>query len=302
MSEKSIVIVGFQFAGAACYGQLNKLLPVNFPVKITVVSDRPYFFHNVAAPRAVSDPNWIDRSFIPIDAESALLGRANTELLIDSVVNVTKDLVHLKSGKTLPFDYLILATGSSYGAPAKSQHSTMEEAKQEFRVLAEKAKQAESVLVVGGGPVGVELAAELKSAYPNKQVTLIHSTEQILPNHGLSEKAVRKTRATLDGLGVKVLVGEKVQVDDWSTFDPLTAKTLKTDKGTELKSDLQFICIGARPNTSYLKDLGVLDDRGLVKVDSSLRVEGLNNIFAMYVLLIRCFNAKLFIKRQRGYQ
>jgi NADH dehydrogenase FAD-containing subunit len=284
---KSVVLIGFQFAGANFYRQLHKYLPASTAVKITIVNDRPYLFHNIASLRAVCDPSgrWIDLSFVPIDPQSALLGRKETELLIDSLVKVNKDSVELKSGKTLPFNYLILATGSSYRSPAKIQQPTIDDAKREMSSLSDKVQQSQSILVIGGGPVGVELAAELKSAYPEKQIALVHNTDQILPAHGLNEKAVRKTRSVLDSLGVKVVLGERIQISDWATFDPLTAKTLLTDKGNELKSDMQFICTGARPNTAYMSGEfhSSLDERQLIKVDRSLRVEGTQNIYAMYV-------------------
>jgi apoptosis-inducing factor 2 len=36
-------------------------------------------------------------------------------------------------------------------------------------------EEANKVLILGGGPVGVEAAAEIKIKYPNKEVTLVHT-------------------------------------------------------------------------------------------------------------------------------
>ena len=36
-------------------------------------------------------------------------------------------------------------------------------------------EKSESVLIVGGGAVGVELAGEIAETYPDKKVTLVHS-------------------------------------------------------------------------------------------------------------------------------
>lgn len=44
----------------------------------------------------------------------------------------------------------------------------------------EKLRAAKSVLIVGGGAVGVEVAGEIASVLPDKQVTLVHSKRQLL--------------------------------------------------------------------------------------------------------------------------
>jgi apoptosis-inducing factor 2 len=39
-----------------------------------------------------------------------------------------------------------------------------------------------SVLVVGGGAAGIQFSTDIKSHYPEKQVTLVHSRDRFLPN------------------------------------------------------------------------------------------------------------------------
>ena len=43
-------------------------------------------------------------------------------------------------------------------------------------------KGASSVLVVGGGSLGVEIAGEVLTDFPDKKVTLVHSRERLLPD------------------------------------------------------------------------------------------------------------------------
>jgi NADH dehydrogenase FAD-containing subunit len=55
-----------------------------------------------------------------------------------------------------------LCTGSTYGAPIKDVHAdTYEERKSGLEIEKEAIKRAQSVLVVGGGVVGVEMIGEL---------------------------------------------------------------------------------------------------------------------------------------------
>ena len=81
---------------------------------------------------------------------------------------------------TIPFDYLLLACGSLYPAvqgqevikPGAAQ-STLPLREACWAGVARRLAEAEDAIVVGGGPVGVELAAEIAAAYPNKRVVLI---------------------------------------------------------------------------------------------------------------------------------
>lgn len=46
---------------------------------------------------------------------------------------------------------------------------------------AETLKQAPRVVVVGGGALGIQFASDLKFVYPEKEVTLLHSRERMMP-------------------------------------------------------------------------------------------------------------------------
>ena len=64
--------------------------------------------------------------------------------------------------QSIPFDFLVIATGSAQGRPIKDvEVTTIEERKSRLAVEQEAIKRAQSILVVGAGAVGVEVAAEL---------------------------------------------------------------------------------------------------------------------------------------------
>jgi NADH dehydrogenase FAD-containing subunit len=58
------------------------------------------------------------------------------------------------------------------------------------------------VVVVGGGPAGVEAAAEVVEAYAGKAVTVVHPGKQLLPT--MPPKGGAKARQWLESHGVKV--------------------------------------------------------------------------------------------------
>lgn len=73
--------------------------------------------------------------------------------------------VALRGGGRLPFDYAVLALGSRY-PPFKTADAglTLTERRAAFGRLRGRIAAAESIVVVGGGNVGVELAAEIADA------------------------------------------------------------------------------------------------------------------------------------------
>jgi hypothetical protein len=55
--------------------------------------------------------------------------------------------------------------------------------------------------------VGVEITGEIATEFPDKKVTLIHGGQHLVASH-LTAGFHAKVRATLDTLGVSVLLGK----------------------------------------------------------------------------------------------
>ena len=74
-----------------------------------------------------------------------------------------------------------MAVGSLGPLPGRSQQLTMEGLEQEAKVMAENIEQAEKVVIIGGGPVGFELAGEIFDKYKQeKKVTIVSSNEKLV--------------------------------------------------------------------------------------------------------------------------
>lgn len=78
----------------------------------------------------------------------------------------------------------------------------------------DKIKSANSILIVGGGPTGVELAGELSIDFPEKKVTLVHRGSRLL--EFISPKASKKTLDWLVSKKVEVILGQSVDLDSMS--------------------------------------------------------------------------------------
>jgi NADH dehydrogenase len=191
----------------------------------------------------------LDPSDIANPIRSILRRQKNTEVLLGDVVSVDVETreVLLSDGVSLPYDYLIVATGARHSyfgrddwepiAPGlKSLEDAItirnrvllafEEAEREIRP--ERRHAFLTFVVVGGGPTGVELAgalAEIRNYALQRDfrqinprdatVMLIEAGPRILPTYppALSDSAVNALRR----LGVEVRVNTMVtDVREWS--------------------------------------------------------------------------------------
>src|ERR1700694_4104792 len=155
--KPTVVVVG------GGYGGIGVAKALDGTTDVVLVEPKDAFMHNIAALRALVDPSWLPRIFLPY---SRLL--ANGRVVRDRAVVVDPHRVVTASGEEISADYIVLATGSKYPFPAKTDlvdtHHAQEQVRQAHRALA----QAERVLLVGAGPVGIELAGEIRHVWPDK--------------------------------------------------------------------------------------------------------------------------------------
>ncbi|KAF9787765.1 hypothetical protein BJ322DRAFT_1045036 [Thelephora terrestris] len=135
------------------------------------------------------------------------------------------------------FDYLVYALGSHLpapiniwspsrsvgpGTPNGSQDSllldehdgTKTKSRQWLRTAHSRIKAATSILVVGGGALGVQFATDIADVYPNKAVTLVHSRDQLLPGF---DKWMHDTITNrLREMNVRLLLNTRI---DLSSFE-----------------------------------------------------------------------------------
>jgi len=132
----------------------------------------------------------------------------------------------------------------------------------------QKLSDAKKILLVGGGIVGVELAAEIATHFKNSKVTLAHSKNRLMEKiaDGAGESALKFLRKK----NVEVIFKEKVIGKKKGIY--------MTDKGREIEADLVFLCTGIKPNSDFV-DSKYLDKRNYISVEDSLQVKGMKNVF-----------------------
>ena len=81
----------------------------------------------------------------------------------------------------IPFDYLVAATGTRLATPGTMQDDDKTPSVRELQLWQQRILGAPSIVVIGGGAVGVQMVCDLKEVYPEKEITLVHSREKLMP-------------------------------------------------------------------------------------------------------------------------
>lgn len=266
MSAK-VAIIGGGYGGTAVAKALEPVADV------ILIDPKDSFVNAAAALRALVQPGWAGNMFFPYDR---VLTRATH--IRDTAVSADPTGVTLSSGRRIDADFMILATGSSYAYPAKPGARSAAEAMENLRLTHKELAGADRVLILGAGPVGLELAGEIKEVWPHKTVTVVDPAEQLLPGFipGLREDLRRQ----LDTLGVQLLLGTRLQAPP--PVEPGRAGSF-TMAGTSITADIWFQAYGVHLNSGYLADgrLTTLTARGEVPVTERLNVIGHEHVYAI---------------------
>lgn len=190
---------------------------------VTVLDRRSHFYHNAGAIRHAVADGWGDGVFIPrrFPREGRFV-QATVTKIRDGAVEATL----AEDGKTATFeyDYVVMATGSQARFPAKvpfGEGDDREVAETMYAKCRDAVAAARRILVVGGGPTGIELAGEIATHYnafgksgkpadTNKEIVLVHSRPKLLTDPGLSDELADKLQLLLARAGVKVLCGQRI--------------------------------------------------------------------------------------------
>lgn len=196
------VVIGGGYAGTVAANRLR----MRTDVDIALVNPRPEFVDRIRLHQFVSGTGDATVDY------GTLLGEG-IELVVDSATHIdTADrMVRLASGHALDYDHVIYAVGSTAAVPSVPSAAEFAfpvaefESAQRLRARLDEVPRDAPLTVVGGGPTGVETAAEL--AEQGCTVTLVCG-ESLMPS--LSAPGRRYVARWLSRRGVAVLEGDTV--------------------------------------------------------------------------------------------
>ena len=192
---KKIVIVGGGVAGHLIAHALQH------EAEVILVDPRDHLEIPMAAPRLLVEPAGADAALVPYDAFLP-----DVRHVADRAVRIGEHRVELTSAEALEADFIVIATGRRYRSPlVKPSSGTRARRRAQLDDVAARLAESQRVLVVGGGPVGVEVAGELAEA--KVRTVLAHEGDRLLP--GVRSAAQHKARSWLGALGVEVLLNTR---------------------------------------------------------------------------------------------
>lgn len=182
-------------------------------------------------------------------------------------VDARERVVNLGCGATLAYSQLVVATGATpVPLPGTANLAgvltlrTIDDAESIRKIL----RPGGTLVVVGGGFVGLEVAATARSLGTN--VTVVEREPHLMARVASNELAAF-VADHLRKSGVRLELGCTVEAVD-SRDGRVTG--VRLSNGSKLDTDAVLVGIGARPNDTILRDAGIDCDRGVV-VDESAR-------------------------------
>lgn len=307
-----VVIVGAGFAGM----RLVRLL--GNEVRVTLIDSKDYFEYVpgildafAASPSQAARPLWQHASLqagLP-SGVAFVQGRVSRvdeqSLVVASAAGAEGPEGAEPREHTMPFDHLVLCMGSQYLHGHQRQSFVAGDAQidatrraLDLGAQAAAVRVARRVLVIGGGLVGVELAAEIAHAHPGKEVVLAHNGPSLLHRLGLPASCHAYAMTWFKQHGVRVLLNARMAVEAASASSASspsspaspkdTTQTFRSECGTHKLADVGavFWCTGAQPRTGLVRESPALGEKcltssGFVRVDQTMRVTGTSNVWAL---------------------
>ena len=267
---KQYIIIGNGVAGATSAEKIRSADPEG---RITLFSREPVpFYYRVRLPDVVAEQ--ADLSNITIHGESWYRDKRVELYSGESVVEVDTAAGRVRSDKggEYHYDELLLATGARGFIPPIP--GTDKEAVfalrswADARAIAARAAQIESVVLVGGGLLGLEAGYGLTRR--GLQVHVVEFFDRLLPRQ-MDPAGAAKLQKMLEGMGFSFYLGARAK----EIIGPTAAEGLALEDGRTISGGMVLFSAGIRPDLDLAKAMGVETDKGVI-VDDRLQTSQAN--------------------------
>lgn len=265
---KKYVIIG---GGVASVGCIEGIRSVDPKGKITLVCGekrpvycRPLISYYLQGKTDFEKMKYRPDSFYEENGCKLVYGKADKIDSASKTVTVGK--------KQIPYDELLVATGSSPfvpafngldGVPAKFTFMTEDDAAAIEKAVSETSR----VLIVGAGLIGLKCAEGLSGRVAG--ITVCDLATRVLSSI-LDDACAKMMQDKLEAAGIEFMLGDSV-----AGFDGNVAKM---SSGKLVDFDVLILAVGVRPNVSLIKDIGGATNKGIV-IDGFMKTS-LPNIYA----------------------
>ncbi|KIW42353.1 hypothetical protein, variant [Exophiala oligosperma] len=288
---KNVIVVGGSYVGRATAQELAKVVPSSH--RVLLIEPHSHFHHLFVFPRFAIVPSHEHKAFVPYtNLFSSVPNSASHAVVHARVVSVQPRHVNLdrewEGSRQIPFDYLTVATGTLLSQPAAMRKDDKQSSVEYLKQHQEAIKQAKSILLVGGGAVGVQMATDLKEYYPAKDVTLVHSRVHLMPQYHHKFHDLVKKR--FDELHVNLITGARVRIPPQGFPTNGSPFEVQLTNGQKVTTEFVILATGQSPNNSLVRDLEpenpnavINPENGYIRVRSTLQFldDKYPNLFAV---------------------
>lgn len=275
MQKKKLVLVGNGMAGVRTIEEIIKVSAEEF--EITIFGSEPHPNYNrillskvLQGDTKVTDITLNDWDWYRENNVELYTGETVTGIDSENKV-VTTD-----SGRTQPYDELILATGSlPFMLPLPGADKEGVTAFRDIRdtdIMLDASKKFKKAAVIGGGLLGLEAARGLLNL--GMEVSVIHIAPYLMERQ-LDPTAAKLLQTELEKQGMNFLLEKNTE----EIVGKDRVEGLKFKDGSFLEADLVVMAVGIKPNVELAKTSGIPVNRGIV-VDDYMRT-GISNVYAV---------------------
>lgn len=261
--RKKLVLVGNGMAGVRAIEHLLKLSPEAY--EITIFGSEPHPNYNRIMLSSVLAGGSSMEEIIINDLEwyhshGIRLYMGHTITSIDTA----ERKVYSDKGIVLPYDELILATGSNpFMLPlpgAEKEGVIAFRDIKDCQIMQETSQSYRKAVVIGGGLLGLEAARGL--LHLGMEVSVVHIHPYIMERQ-LDEPASVMLRKELEEQGMKFLLNKQSE----AILGKKRVKGLLFADGEIADADLIVMAVGIKPNVELAQKSGVQTNRGIIVND-----------------------------------
>ncbi|KAG0177049.1 hypothetical protein DFQ29_005308 [Apophysomyces sp. BC1021] len=269
--QKRVVIIGGGFTGFTVASILDPM-PL---FHVTLIDTKDSFEYTPGIVKKLVNPEQSSSLRVRHDAYVR-----NGKVIIGYVDDIGDDATSVTiNDEKISFDYLVVATGSSYSSQLKSTDVSSLYRLSGLEQVHEELVKSRRVLIIGGGLVGCELASEITQhtfpgPYPHKHVTLIESHPNVVSRS--DDRQQGKAQNYLVDLGVEVVCNERIIDFDTAENNSYLGSSGRVYSGY----DKVFMATGTRPNSDLFMTCtnevpleSSLDHWGRIRVKQTLQVD-----------------------------
>lgn len=282
--KRNLVVIGNGMAGIRVIEELLEIAPTAYEITVFGAEPHPNYNRILLSPVLAGEKRVEDIILNPMQwyrDKGITLHTADPIVAIDRI----KRVVRAKSGLQVPFDRLLLATGSNpviLPIPGRDLPGVVTfRDLQDVDAMLQASRMHRKAVVIGGGLLGLEAANGLMKQ--GMDVTVVHIFDTLMERQ-LDRAAAGLLKESLESRGMKFhmpaktveLRGVPVPSDSGppaSSLQPQANSSSRVcavvfEDGREIEADLVVMAAGIRPNVELAKAAGLRCDRGVLVNDT----------------------------------